>query len=131
MIRRLGLFSIVQYQPDRTRHEGVNVGVVVFDPDELEVVVVMDPLNERLRKHFGTEYLLDLERIEAGKSDLRHRLMALRPITREMIDEWMHQEKTNFVLLEPEPIVLEGTTWNEAAHLYEAVVRFPRRGSGV
>lgn len=127
MGRRLGFFCLVQYQPDLARQEGVNIGIALFDPDELEIVVVLDPSNDRLRQHFGNEYLFDLARIDSGKIDLRQRLLALRPISREMVDEWMHQEKSNFVLREPRQVFLEGTPWNESTFLYDTLVKGPRR----
>ncbi len=72
-----GYYSLVQYCPDATRAEVVNVGVVMICPEKGFVGVAMANANHGVRRMFGVEGEM-LERINTMKCSLRERIMAER-----------------------------------------------------
>ncbi|MEX2213491.1 MAG: DUF3037 domain-containing protein [Phycisphaeraceae bacterium] len=68
-----GYYSLVQFCPDLSRAEAVNVGVLLFCPQRGFIAARTQHSNERVRKFFGAD-TFDGERLNAAKEALEKRL---------------------------------------------------------
>jgi hypothetical protein len=68
-----GQFSLIQFCPDIGRDEAVNLGVFLFYPKKGFIATRMRPDNERVRKLFGEEVILE-GHLEAIKHNIEFRL---------------------------------------------------------
>jgi hypothetical protein len=66
-------YSLVQFCPDASRLEAVNVGVVLACPREQFADIIVAKSNERVRRLFGKDKL-DLEDLNDAKEALRNRI---------------------------------------------------------
>lgn len=70
-----GYYSLVQFCPDLSRMEAVNVGVVLFVPERMFVGVQVSAGNDRVKRFFGKDGI-DLPQLTALKASLAERLNA-------------------------------------------------------
>lgn len=66
-----GYYSLVQFLPNLSRHEAVNIGIVLYSPEEQRTNVRLLKANSRIRQFFGKQ---DWSFIEYSKEALRYRL---------------------------------------------------------
>jgi hypothetical protein len=118
----LGLYSLIQFQPDVDRAEGVNVGLVVFDITANEVVVVLTPTHTRVHKLFDDEYRINDSFLEREKLALRSNLQSISPVTPEVIRACIRGQASSLVVTEPKAIVLVSNAWSEASQLFYTLV---------
>lgn len=71
-----GYYSILQYVPDLERAEGVNVGVVLFCPEEGFLRAKTSDDNDRVLRFFGERADLDLRRLAVFKLAFEERIAA-------------------------------------------------------
>jgi hypothetical protein len=74
MTDRQGFYSIVQYQPDPSRLEAVNVGVVVFCAETQALVIRLSDHRRRVTQFFGQH---DLRFLQKAKKALEEGLRRL------------------------------------------------------
>jgi Protein of unknown function (DUF3037) len=55
MSEQAGYYSLIQFYPDPSRLEGVNIGVVVYSSADTRVQVRISQSNHRIRKFFGNQ----------------------------------------------------------------------------
>lgn len=71
-----GYYSILQYVPDLERVEGANIGIVLFCPTRNFLSASVDNGNSRVRRFFGPDVKLDLERLAILKATFAERVQA-------------------------------------------------------
>jgi hypothetical protein len=119
-----GFFSLVQYCPDRSREEAVNLGVVLISPSHGFVGSKMSSRNERLRKFFG-ETLGDLGQIASMRRMLEHRLRDDRSLSDlENFERFRRALANEFQLSTPRPIRVENPE-SELFLLFGQLVEIP------
>ena len=94
-----GYYSLVQYCPDDSRLESVNIGLVVFCPDVPNLLIRWaDNINKRIRKFFGPQ---DWSLLQHQKDALDARLKD-RTIfaSRDQIDQFI-STRANVIRLSP------------------------------
>lgn len=77
MIGNEAYYSVIQYCPNRFRAEGVNVGVVLFDPHAPSIRARLTENHSRVRKMFGTSGSA-LEALKLAKRAMECRINATR-----------------------------------------------------
>lgn len=80
-----GYYSVIQYCPDLSRAETVNVGVLLFCPSRPFIGARMSTSNQRVRRLFGDNDL-DLQRLDVTKRGIEQRLHAERGRFRTLED---------------------------------------------
>ncbi len=55
MNQRKGYYSLIQFCPDPSRLEGVNIGVLVYSPENGALKFRITQKNQRIRKFFGQQ----------------------------------------------------------------------------
>jgi hypothetical protein len=55
MSSQTGYYSLIQFFPDPSRLEGVNIGVAIYSTPEKRLLVRMNRSNQRIRKFFGNQ----------------------------------------------------------------------------
>ncbi len=68
-----GQFSVIQFCPDPGRAEAINVGVFLYCPDKGFISTRMRPDNDRVRRLFGEEVILEWH-LESIKNNIAYRL---------------------------------------------------------
>jgi hypothetical protein len=71
MNNQRGYYSLIQFCPDQSRLEGVNVGVVLYSPADQKLEVLVAPDNRRIRKFFGNR---DWDFVNRAKASIEHQL---------------------------------------------------------
>lgn len=99
-----GLYSIIQYWHNRSRAEGVNVGVVVALAGSGEVRVEMAPDNRAVRRVVGR---VDEVHLTAAKRAFKHRLENELHASVEALDTCASAEAGSLVLTPARRVVVE------------------------
>src|ERR1700743_2405554 len=66
-------YSLIQFCPDPSRLEGINLGVLVYSPDHRRLAFRLTESNQRIRKFFGQQ---DWNFIDRMRESLRSRLQS-------------------------------------------------------
>jgi hypothetical protein len=102
-----GFYSLVQYCPDRSREEAVNLGVVLISPAHGFIGSKMSSRSERLRKFFG-ETLGDVTQVSAIRRMLEHRFRDDASLSDpEKFEDFRRSLANEFQLSSPRPIRVE------------------------
>jgi hypothetical protein len=112
--------------------ETVNVGVVLFCPEENYIDVQMNPDNERVRRLFGEEEIYDGDEnlkfmIDAMQS--RIRIEADRFRTLADLEHFVHTRANNIILTSPRWVRVEDPS-TELQALFNELVLSPRSQHG-
>ncbi len=91
-----GIFSLIQFQPNVGRREGINIGVVLVCPELKAVRVKMTSDDTRVGQVFGEQ---DWERFKIAKQALATRLEKWLPPTEAGLNHFIGCEASNLVLL--------------------------------
>lgn len=73
MDKGCGYYSIIQFCPDRSRMEVVNIGLILAYQDRVMVRVIDN--NERVKRFFGSVDGLDWEQMDGMKEGIVGRIM--------------------------------------------------------
>src|ERR1044071_9804995 len=100
-----GYYSILQFVPDLEKSEGANIGVVLFCPDKGYLKAQTSTGNDRVRRFFGPETDLDLDRINAFKAAFEERLAfeASRINSQEDFLQFVNTRANQLLLTKPRP----------------------------
>jgi hypothetical protein len=103
-----GYYCIVQFTPDQALGEAANVGVLLFSPEHGFLDVELSSSNHRVRRFFGPDRELDLERIRALKASLKRRLRvdAGRFQSLEDLRHFVETRANQIILTPPRPITV-------------------------
>lgn len=129
-----GYYSLVQYCPDLSRAESVNIGVVLLCPELQFLDVKLAQGNDRVRRFFGAktfhpDYLSKAKRaIES-----RIRLSSKQPYTLEDLNRYIDTRANDIILTRPRPVkIVEASPTEQLDKLYIELVggraqRSPRK----
>jgi hypothetical protein len=127
MLPQPGYYSLVQYCPDPSRLESVNVGLVLFCPDMAFLDVQLARNDERIRRVFGSEGFRPAS-LDAAKQALAARLHSptYRPRTLDEFRRFIDSRGNDLVLTPPRPVKVV-QPGEELAQLFHRLVERPRR----
>jgi hypothetical protein len=72
MSQQKGYYSLIQFFPDASRLEAVNIGVMVYSCDERKLLFRISRSNQRIRKFFGNQDWKFLNRAKAAIANRLH-----------------------------------------------------------
>lgn len=122
-----GYYSLIQYCPDLSRQEAVNVGVVLFCPETNYLDLQLSPSLARVRKLFG-KGSCDSTQFRIVQSSIEARLKAARSQFRTVTDlEHFAAIQGNSIQLTPPRRVLVDKPAGELQRLFERLVGSPPR----
>jgi len=101
-----GYYSLVQYCPDESRAESVNLGVVLFCPDRSFLKVMTSANNDRVRRLFGNR-TFEPRRLNDAKIALQNRLQHEQAggiSTHEDFGRFAASRANDLLLTAPRPI---------------------------
>jgi hypothetical protein len=118
-----GYYSIIQYCPDFSRHEMVNVGVILLVPEKHFVAARTSGTNSRARKVFG-QGSFDPARLNFAKSSIEKRLQIDkdRLIKLEEFERFADARGNDLVITKPRPVRLAEPE-QELDHLFSELVK--------
>ena len=94
-----GFYCVVQFQPDRFRREGVNVGVIVVDENDRMIRLRFDETNQRARRMFpGLQ--IDDRRLAAAMRALARRILEVDR-TEEGVSDFIKKESSQLMIFPP------------------------------
>lgn len=101
-----GYYSILQYVPDLERSEGVNIGILLLCPEKGFLKAQTASSNDRVRRFFGQDIDLDLERINAYKEIFEERVEAETANIRspEELERFIDTRGNQLRLTRPRPV---------------------------
>ncbi len=122
-----GYYSLVQFCPDPSRLEAVNVGVLLFCPASDFVQVKLIDGNDRVKKVFGKE-AFHPRALDAAKRGLVYRLEKTddRPRSKEDLERFVGARADNVRLSEPRSLVVDEPQ-QELEALFQKLVIEPAR----
>ncbi len=97
MNQQNGYYSLIQFCPDLSRLEGINVGVVVYSLEEKCVRVRISHDNSRIRKSFGKQ---DWTLLNRAKLSIQNQLLSQLFVTVEDLHAYI-AKRANFLQLTP------------------------------
>lgn len=120
-----GYYSLIQYCPDLSRLEAVNLGVVLFCPEADYLDVKLSPSTDRVRKLFG-KGTYDAAQFRVLRSSIESRLRAARGQFKAVRDlEHFAAIQGNSIQLTPPRRVLVEQPTGELHRLFERLVGTP------
>lgn len=122
-----GYFSVIQYCPDRSRLEAVNIGVLLFCPEARFLEAATTDRYSRVRKLFGREGF-DKTHLDAARRALVNRLQLERE-SMTTLDELNHfiASRGNDIVLTPARAMRVDRPHEELKALFEELVATPRK----
>lgn len=118
-----GYYSIIQYCPDPARQEAVNVGVVLFCPEQQYLHAITEKSNDRIKHVFRPKHI-DSKQLSAIKMSIEHRLVAERDRFKDLADlkEFAATRANAMQLTRPQVIAIEGAPDDALRQLFERLV---------
>jgi len=90
-----GYYSLIQFCPDLSRLEGVNIGLALYSLSEKRVLVQITRDNHRIRRFFGNQ---DWRLINRGKTSIRNQLASQQFPGIEEFEAYI-SKRANFIQL--------------------------------
>jgi hypothetical protein len=112
------VYSIVQFRPDASRLEGVNVGVVVFVEDTAKMEIRMASHGRRVAQFFGAS---NLRFVQQAKRALVESLNRSEISTVAHFNEFRSRLANSLVMTEPRPMKVADLA-NDTSNLFERLV---------
>ena len=128
MNQHKGYYSLIQFCPDPSRLEGINIGVLVYSPETARLVFRLTQGNQRIRKVFGQQDWNFLDRV---RESVQSRLRSEKFETVSDLESYI-AKRANVVQLTPVRPLKIGDIDQEISALYrrlvepETVARKPR-----
>jgi hypothetical protein len=128
---QLGYYSLIQYCPDASRLEAVNVGVALLCPGLNYLGVKLTANTDRAVKRFGRA-AVQPRSLKAAEEAIKVRLTrdADRPATLEEFQKFVDTRANELLLTQPRPMKLLREAPAELAALFEQLVETPSRFRG-
>jgi len=101
MNQHTGYYALIQFCPDPSRHEGVNVGVGLFSPSEKRVLVQIARSNVRIRKVFGNQ---DWRFVNRAKMSIENQLRSQQFLSVEEFEGYISKRANVMQLTAPRPV---------------------------
>ena len=118
MNSRKGYYSVIQFSPDPSRLEAVNVGVVVYSPSEGKLVVKMSQSNQRIRKFFGNQ---DWRFLNQAKAAIANRLRSEYFPSLESLEDFI-SKRANAIRLTAPRLMLVSSVEQDVEALYQQLL---------
>lgn len=118
MSQHRGYYSLVQFCPDASRLEGVNIGVVLYSPSEKRLQVRITRSNQRIRKFFGNQSWAFVNR---AKASILNQLRSLQFLAVEDLQAYI-SKRANAIQLTPLRSIQVIDLEADARDLYERLV---------
>jgi hypothetical protein len=97
MSQQRGHYSLIQFCPDPSRLEGVNIGVLLYSSGERILRVKLNPYNHKIRKFFGNQ---DWNFVNRAKASVENQLQTQQFQTASELDEYI-SKRANVICLTP------------------------------
>lgn len=98
-----GYYSLLQYCPDRSRLEGVNIGVILFVPEYKYLGTRTTTSNDRINRFWGRKNV-DADHINSLKCFIQDRLEVQGVASFEEFQRFVRTRANDLLLLEPRPL---------------------------
>lgn len=122
MNQHKGYYSLIQFCPDPSRLEGINLGVLVYSPDDGRLVFRLTQSNQRIRKVFGQQ---DWNFIDRVRESVQSRLQSEKFETVHDLESYI-AKRANVVQLTPLRPLKIGEIDQEVSALYRRLVESER-----
>lgn len=101
-----GYYSLIQYSPNPSRAESVNVGVLLFSPTLHFLDAEFSRGNDRVRRFFGRDDGLDLVRLNARKQAIKDRFVVEKDKFKSLSDleQFIHSRANEILITDPRSI---------------------------
>ncbi len=119
-----GYYSLIQFCPDPSRLEGINIGVLVYCPYKGRLVFRLTQSNQRIRRVFGQQ---DWDFIDRVRESVHSRLQSEKFETVHDLESYI-AKRANVVQLTPVRPLKIGDIDQEVSALYRRLVE-PDRGN--
>jgi hypothetical protein len=97
MNQNKGYYSLIQFCPDPSRLEGINIGVLVFSPESGKLKFRLTENNQRIRNVFGKQ---DWDFLNRAKQSVEHRLGTERFASISDLESYV-SKRANLIQLTP------------------------------
>ncbi len=97
MKQHKGYYSLIQFCPDPSRLEVINLGVLVYSPDRGRLAFLLTDSNQRIRKVFGHQDWTFIDRV---RESVRSRLQSEKFETLRDLESFI-TKRANVVQLTP------------------------------
>jgi len=101
MSQHKGYYSLVQFCPDPSRLESVNIGVVLYSPSEKRLQVQISRSNLRIRKCFGNQ---DWNLLNRARTAIANQLRSEHFLTINDFDAYIAKRANILQLTQPRPM---------------------------
>lgn len=118
MSQHRGHYSLIQFCPDPSRLEGVNIGVLVYSSSEQRLQVMVTRNNQRIRKFFGSQ---NWDFVNRAKASVENQLQTQEFLTTRDLDEYISRRANVIRLTALRPMRIEDIQ-ADAKLLYERLV---------
>jgi hypothetical protein len=122
MNQNKGYYSLIQFCPDPSRLEGINLGVLVYSPDHGRLAFRLTDSNQRIRKVFGHQDWAFIDRV---RESVRSRLQSEKFETLRDLESFI-TKRANVVQLTPVRPLKMGDIDQEVSALYRRLVESER-----
>lgn len=101
-----GYYSLIQYAPNPSRAEAVNVGVLLFCPTLNVLDAEFSRSNDRVRRFFGRDTELDLVRLNTRKQAIKDRFVVEKDKFKTLSDleKFIHSRANEILITDPRSI---------------------------
>jgi hypothetical protein len=103
MNKNRGYYSLIQFCPDPSRLEGVNIGVVLYSQSEKRLKVQFTRNNQRIRKFFGNQ---DWSLINRAKASIENQLRSQQFLSVEELEGYISKRANIIQMTPPRPMHL-------------------------
>ena len=118
MKQHKGYYSLIQFCPDPSRLEVINLGVLVYSPDRGRLAFRLTDSNQRIRKVFGHQDWTFIDRV---RESVRSRLQSEKFETLRDLESFI-TKRANVVQLTPVRPLRIGDIDQEVSALFRRLV---------
>jgi len=101
MSQNKGYYSLIQFSPDPSRLEAVNIGVVLYSLSERKLLIRISRSNQRIRKFFGNQ---DWRFLNRAKAAIANRLRSEYFPSLEDLEAFISRRANAIQLTAPRPM---------------------------
>lgn len=113
-----GFYSLIQFCPNLSRLESINVGIVVYSSRDMRLQVQMTKGYQRIRKFFGTQ---DWHLIKRAKASIKSQMTSQRFLSVEDLKAYI-AKRANIIQMTPPRSVEISDLTEDTRRLYRELV---------
>jgi hypothetical protein len=118
MSHNRGYYSLIQFCPDSSRLEGVNVGVLLYSINEKRLEVLISQSNQRIRRFFGNQ---DWNLVNRAKLSIENQLRSQQFLDINELESFISRRANIIQLTQPRPIAISDLA-KDTKDLHERLV---------